>query len=127
MTTSLLSFLIGALAGAAIIAAFTGEHWIWRATQWLQPRLNTAYRVFNPNAAAKVIGGWHARTNVNYRQLWRVTIHTSIDDWDEWVLARSEDEVKRWIAKTHPDGFCRGYEPTIERMDSGLDSIYWIR
>lgn len=75
---------------------------------------------------SRCIGGWEADTQPRLN-LFQVTIHTSIEDWEEYVLAHSEEELQKWLAVAHPKPWCKGYEPTIKLLSSGLlDSIYIV-
>lgn len=72
------------------------------------------------------LGGWDFNLEIkDPRHLYRVTIKTSIENWDEWVLARDREEVDRWLAIKFPTGWCPGWEPEVVRMNVGMDGI-WI-
>lgn len=76
---------------------------------------------------SKQLGGWDiARKVKDPRRLFQVTIPTSIDIWDEFVLARDRAELDRWIAQEHPEGFCKGYEPVVKGLAGGLDTIHMV-
>lgn len=80
---------------------------------------------------ARILGGWHYgypkrhnRKPGNKRHLYKVSVPTSIEGWDDYVLARNLDEVIAWVKATYPGPHSPGYAPTILRLDSGLDTLY---
>ncbi len=81
---------------------------------------------------SRILGGWHysyprsRRKPANERHLFKVSVPTSIDSWDDWVLACNLKEVERWIAAAYPGPHCPGYEITITQLDCGLDTVYLI-
>lgn len=91
-----------------------------RATK---PVKRPARRAANP-VKYRSIGGWDVKRKTPSRGLYRATIFTSIDSWNEYVVARDFAGVKALLGVLYPEGFHPGYEPEIIRLDSMLDSIY---
>ncbi len=78
-----------------------------------------------PSPSFHQLGGWDLDDSVkDPRDLYRITIYTSVDSWDEYVLARSVGETATFLADRFPDGFYKGFEPKVEKLSSGFDSIY---
>ncbi len=50
-------------------------------------------------------------------RLFLVTIPTSIDDIEEYVIATDKERVEAYLKETHPHGFAKGYEPKIKEME----------
>lgn len=79
-----------------------------------------------------ILGGWHhsypseGRLPTDERHLFMVSIPTSIDSWDDYVLARDLGEVESWVKATYPSPHSPSYEPTIKQLDCGLDTIYLL-
>lgn len=82
-----------------------------------------ARRAANP-VKYRQIGGWDAKGKTPRRALYRVTIFTSIDSWNEYVVARDLSGVKTLLEVLYPEVFHPGYKPEIIRLDSMPDSIY---
>jgi hypothetical protein len=59
-------------------------------------------------------------------RLFHVTIPTSIDDLEDYVVAPNKAAVERWLAATHPEGFTKGYEPRIKDIHPMLGDVHWI-
>jgi len=80
----------------------------------------------------KILGGWRygypksRRKPRNERHLFQISVPTSIDSWDDYVLARNLAEVQAWVKASYPGPHCKGYEPTIKQLDFGLDTIYLL-
>lgn len=83
-----------------------------------------ARRAANP-VKYRLIGGWDVKRKTPPRGLYRVTIFTSIDSWNEYVVARDLADVKALLEALYPEGFHPGYEPEIIQLDSMPDSVYF--
>ncbi len=79
-----------------------------------------------------ILGGWHygypseGRPPADERHLYRVHVPTSIESWDDYILARNEAEVAAWVALTYPGPHYPGYEPVVTLLSWGLDTIYLL-
>ena len=73
------------------------------------------------------LGGWNARNTVgNLRHLFRVTIHTPIDSWDDYILAKDRQELDSLLKTMYPDGWIEGFEPTVTQLTESfsLNSVF---
>ena len=71
------------------------------------------------------LGGWDGGGAVDTpRNLYQVTIFTSVDNWDDFILARDRKELDRILVRRYPGEWPKGYEPEIVQMNTGMDSIY---
>lgn len=78
------------------------------------------------SAPSTILGGWaYDGPAHGERHLFAVTIRTSIDNWEEYVLARDRKELDTWIAAKYPHP-SPGYEPLVNQLDCGLDSIHLL-
>jgi hypothetical protein len=67
------------------------------------------------------LGGWGVpKTVKNPRHLFQVTIFTSIDSWDDYVLAKDRKELDAWLEAAYPSGWVKGYEPTVMQLTGSL-------
>lgn len=89
-----------------------------------KPTRRAARRAANPVKYLQ-IGGWDMLRKLKVpRGLYRATIFTSIDSWNEYVVARDLADVKALLEALYPEGFHPGYEPEIIQLDSMPDSVY---
>lgn len=80
----------------------------------------------------QILGGWHysypseGRPRADGRHLFQVSVPTSLDSWNDYILARNLAQVEAWMKITYPGPHWPGYEPTIKQLDCGLDTIYLL-
>ena len=71
------------------------------------------------------LGGWDVKRTVKSpRNLYRVSISTSIDGWDEFILARNREELDQILVALYPGDWPKGYEPEIVQLNVYMDSIH---